>query len=338
MEIASRSLLRSILGLVVFALLFGPAAAEEQVRIGIGYGLAFLPAYICEDLKLVEKYAKELHENVRVSYERFAGAAAVQDAIAKDAIDIGPFGVAPLLAAWDKAKSAKHVRGEILAVSGMTTLPLALLSNQAHVRSFADLRVSDRIAMPTLSSPQMFFLRMQSEKAFGQDDRLNRQVVELTSSQAVSDLIEGKGPITAYFASPPFTELALKDASVHQILGSEQVIAGKASFLVLGARRAYIEAHPKIPRIIDQAMDEAARIIHDDPQRAARIYLSHEPAKALDAGEIASVLKDNASEFGSPVEGIEAFADFMARHGELKTPPQSWKDIVAPALLNSQSS
>ena len=42
-------------------------------------------------------------------------------------------------------------------------------------------------------------------------------------------------------------------------------------------------------------------------------------------------------EFGSPVHGIEAFAAFMGRHGELKAPPQSWKDIVAPALANSPS-
>jgi len=28
----------------------------------------------------------------------------------------------------------------------------------------------------------------------------------------------------------------------------------------------------------------------------------------------------------------------MGRHGELKSPPTSWKEIVAPALLNSPSS
>src|ERR1700722_2256559 len=46
-----------------------PALAEEPVRIGLGFGLAFLPVYICEDLKLVEKYGKESHLDVRVSYQ-----------------------------------------------------------------------------------------------------------------------------------------------------------------------------------------------------------------------------------------------------------------------------
>jgi NitT/TauT family transport system substrate-binding protein len=324
---------------VLFALSFfaAPAFAQEQVRIGIGYGLAFLPAYICEDEKLVQKYAKAQHLNVRASYERFSGAEAVQDAIAAGRIDVGPFGAAPLLVAWDKANSAKETGAQLLAVSGMTTLPLVLLSSQPNVHSIADLRSTDRIAMPTLSAPQMYFLQMQSEKVLGRYDKLSRQVVELSPADALADLFGGKNGVTAFFASPPFTEIALKDPKIHPILTSEQVVGGKASFLILAATRKSIAAQPKIPQIIDAAMDEAARLIQNDPARAARIYLTHEPSKALDARDIEAVLAANKDEFGSPIEGMQALADFMGRHGELKTPPHSWKDIVAPALLNSPS-
>ncbi len=337
MKIALRGLLRSLAAFAVLALLSVPVMAEEQVRIGIGYGLAFLPAYICQDLKLVEKYARQQHLNVRADYERFLDAAAVQNAIASGAIDMGPYGAAPLLIAWDKARNANDARGQIFAVSGMTTLPLALLSNQPNVHSIADLRPADRIAMPTLSSPQMYFLEMQSEKIFGRYDRLRRQVVELSHTELLGALIGGAGVVTTYFSSPPFTQIALKDAKIHQILSSEEVIGGKASFLVIGATRTYIAAHSKIPQVVDEAMDEAARIIHDDPRRAAQIYLAHEPSKALDAADIEAVLKANKDEFGSAVEGIQAFAEFLGKHGELKAPPRSWKDIVAPALLNSPS-
>lgn len=330
--------LAGLLALFFLTMMCPPSWAQEQVRIGIGYGLAFLPVYIAQDLKLVEKHAKARHLNVRASYERFLSAAGVQDAIASGAIDTGPYGVAPLLKARDAAKRANDRRGQVFAIAGMTTLPLALLSNAPKVHSIADLRPSDRIALPTLSSPQSYILQMQAEKTFGRYDRLRGQVMALAPADALAALIEGKGPVTAYFASPPLTELALKDADIHQILSSEQVVGGKASFLVLGARAAYIEAHAKIPQILDEAMDEAARIIHDDPQRAARIYLAHEPSKALDAGDIAAVLEANKDEFGSPVQGIQVFADFMGRHGELKTPPHTWKDVVAPALLNSPSS
>jgi NitT/TauT family transport system substrate-binding protein len=330
--------LRSFIALFALLSVAAPARAEEQVKIGIGFGLAFLPTYICEDLKLVEKYGKEQHLTVKASYERLLSAAAVQDAIALRAIDMGPFGTAPLLTAWEKGKETKDTRRQIFAVSGMTTMPLVLLSDQPRMRSIADLRPSDRIAMPTLTAPQMYVLEMQSEKVLGQFDRLRNQVVALSHADAIAALFSGDGPATAYFASPPFTQITLKDSMIHRILSSEDVIGGKSSFLMIGATKSYIEAHPKIPEIVDKAMDEAARLIHDDPRRAAQIYLEHEPSKALDAADIEGVLKENKDGFGSAVEGTQAFADFMGRHGELKAPPQSWKEIVAPALLNSPSS
>lgn len=327
--------LRFIAVILALSFISGPALAQEPVRIGIGFGLAFLPAYICEDLKLVEKHARELHLDVKASYQRFLGAAPVQDALAASAIDIGPFGAAPLLAAWEHGKDTPK---QILAVSGLTTLPSVLLSNQPSVHSIADIKPSERIAMPTLSAPQMYFLEMQSEKTFGQYDRLRGQVVALSHADSIAALVGGVGPVTAYFSSAPFTEFALKAPAIHQVLSSADVMSGKASFLVMGASKAYVAAHPKITEALDKAIDEAAHLIHDDPRRAAQIFLTHEPSKTFDATAIAAVLKENQDAFGSAVYGMQAFAEFMGRHGALKTPPQSWKDIVAPALLTSPSS
>src|SRR6202047_5181005 len=70
-----RRLLRRLTALLSLLLLISPALAEEPVRIGSGFGLAFLPGYICEDLKLVEKYGKTAHLALQPSYQRFLGAA-----------------------------------------------------------------------------------------------------------------------------------------------------------------------------------------------------------------------------------------------------------------------
>jgi NitT/TauT family transport system substrate-binding protein len=264
------------------------------------------------------------------------GAAQLQDAVVSGAIDVGPFGTAPLLAAWQKAKDTP---AQIFAVSGMTSLPLVLLSNQPNEQSIADIAPGEHIAMPTLTSPQMYLLELQAEKTFGQYDRLNGQVVALSHADAIAGLVEGAGQstaqITAYFSSPPFTQLALRAANVHPLLRSSDVMGGKSSFLIMGATKAYVAAHPKVPEAVAKAMDEAARLIHDDPRRAAEIYLAHEPSKTLDAAGLAAILSDIKDEFGSALHGVQAFADFMGRHGGLKSPPQSWKEIVAPALLNS---
>jgi NitT/TauT family transport system substrate-binding protein len=312
-----------------------PARAAEPVRIGIGFGLAFLPTYICEDQKLVEKYAKDLHVDVKASYQRFLGAGPMQEAMAARTIDVAPFGIAPLLTAWQSGKGTSR---QILVVSGLTTLPLSLLSNRPQLHSLVDLHAGDRIAVPTLTSPQTYVLQMQSEKVFGGYDRLQNQIVALPPGDGVAALISGADDIAAYFASPPFTEIALKDPKIRRVLGSEEVVGGKASFIVLAATKAYIDTHAKIIEAVDKALDEAARLIHDDPNRAARMFLAHEPSKALDAPAVAAVLKDNKDEFGSAVQGIQVFGDFMARHDELKAPPKTWQDVVAPALIHSPSS
>jgi NitT/TauT family transport system substrate-binding protein len=327
-----RNFLAAITALTV-ACMSAPAIAQDQVKIGLGFGMAFLPIYVCQDLKLIEKHAKALHVDLKASYQRMLGAGPVQAALGSGEIDIGPFGTAPLLAAWEKSKDTPQ---QILAVSGLTTLPLTLITNQPNVSSIADFQPSDRIAMPSLTAPQMYVLQMQSEKTFRAYDKLRDQVVAMSPADAMTALIDGAGSATAYFASPPFAQLALRDAKVHRVLGSADVI-GKASFLMLGATRAYIEAHPQVPEAIDKAIDEAARVIHDDPRRAAQIYLTHEPSMTLGGAAAETVLRDIKDEFGSAVYGVQTFADFMSRHGELKTPPASWKDIVAPALQSSPS-
>jgi NitT/TauT family transport system substrate-binding protein len=322
-------LLLAVLALLASALF---ARAEEAVRIGVGYGLAFLPLYICEDLKLVEKHGRAAHLDLRANYQRFLGVRPLREALETGAIDVAPFGIAPLLSAWDRAKNTPR---QILAVSGLTTLPPVLLTNRPDVHALADFRASDRIAIPAASSPQFYLLQMQSEKAFGRSDKLRGQIVVRSHAEALNDLLAGKSTVTAYFSSAPFTEIALADARVHKVLSATDVVGSKVSFLLLGATKSYVNAHPRAAGAVAEAIDEAAHIIHDDPHRAAEIYLAHEPSRTLDAATIDGVLHDLKDEFGSAIHGITTFAEFMGRHGDLKSPPQGWKEIVAPALLNA---
>jgi ABC-type nitrate/sulfonate/bicarbonate transport system substrate-binding protein len=140
--------LRCLLALAALWTALTSALAQEPVRIGLGYGFAFLPLYLCEDLKLVEKQARAAHLDVVAQFQRFANSGELHGALAAGQIDMAPFGTAPLLAGALQAKDARH---QIVAVSGITSLPLTLLTNQANERSIADLKASDRIAVPTNS-------------------------------------------------------------------------------------------------------------------------------------------------------------------------------------------
>ena len=104
-----------------------PALAQQEVKIGIGFGISFLPVYLMDELKLIEKHAKVAGLDVKTSYARFSGTGPMQDAILSGSIDMGPLGIAGLLLAWEKAKGTPQ---QTFAISGVTTLPLVLLTNQ----------------------------------------------------------------------------------------------------------------------------------------------------------------------------------------------------------------
>ena len=327
-------MLRCFIALLALCAALAPARAQEQVRIGMGYGFAFLPLYICEGLKLIDKQAKAAHVDVQAKFPRFAGSGELHAAVASGLVDMAPFGAAPLLAAWQKGKGRT---GQILALSGISSLPLSLLSNRPDARSITDLKSGDRIAVPTLSSPQMYLLEMQAERTFGNFDQLRNQIVALSHAQAIAALAENSGKAIAYFSSPPFTQIALRLTSAHVMLSSTDIMNGKSSFLILGARRSYIETQPRVAEIVGKAIDEAARLIHDDPKRASQIYLTYEPSGTLNGAAMEAVVREVKDEFGRPVYGVQAIADFMYRHGELKESLPSWKELVAPPLLNSPS-
>ena len=137
--------------------------------------------------------------------------------------------------------------------------------------------------------------------------------------------------MTAYFSSTPFTQAALKSPKIHSILTSSDVM-GQSSFLVMGATRRYVGANPKMPDVIARAINEAATIIKTDPKKAAEIYLKYEPSKSLDVSTVQAILKELKDDFGSSVHGVQSYADFMGRLGQLKNPPKSWKEIVTPSL------
>jgi NitT/TauT family transport system substrate-binding protein len=323
--------LRGGLSVLAALALATPALAQTPVKIGIGFGLGFLPLLIADELDLVEKYAKEAGLSVTASYPRYSGSAAMQEAMATGAVDMGVYGVPALLIAWDKGRGTQQ---QVLGIAGVNSSPLVLLTNKPGAKSLADLGSGDKIAVPALGSPQMYILQMAAEKAFGhgQHDRLRPQVVSLAHAEALKSILSETSPVKAYFSAPPFTQIALESGKVSAILSSHDVLGGRASFLVLGAGKGYLDANPKLAEAMVKVLLEAADLIKRDPKKAAEIYLKAEPSRTLTAERIEALLKTMTEDFGVEVYGIEAYAAFMGRIGVLKTVPANFKDVFLPHI------
>jgi NitT/TauT family transport system substrate-binding protein len=311
-------------------------AQANEVKIGIGFGVGFLPTFILRELKLVEKHAKAAGLDVTANYQRFSGSGAMQDAVLSGSVDIGVYGPQAMLIAWEKAKGTPQ---QILGISGVTTQPLVLITNQENVKTLKDFTPKDRISMPALVSPQMYALQLASEKAFGagQHDRLRAQVVALPHPESLAQVTSGATEVTAYFSSAPFTQVALRNPKIKQVLTSTDAFGGKASFLVAGATKRYLDANPKMAEVFAKAIAEASDLIRKDSKQATEIYLKVEPQKALDAAAVEAIVKELKDDFGTSVHGIKTSADFMGRIGQLKAPPAKWQDAFVPSLHNTKS-
>ena len=74
------------------------------------------------------------------------------------------------------------------------------------------------------------------------------QIVILPHPDAVAALVAAGGPTTGYFASAPYTQVALADGRIHKVLTSADILGGKASVPVIGATRGYVTRSRKRPR------------------------------------------------------------------------------------------
>jgi len=320
----------------LFAFGLTTAQAQTPVKIGTGFGVGFLPMFIADDMKLVEKYATAAGLNVKAEYIRFSGSSAMQDAVLSGSVDMGTYGVAAMLIAWDKARGTSS---QVFGIAGVNSTPLILVTNVAEAKTLGDLKPSDKIAMPALISPQMYALQMLAEKQFGAAnyDRFRTQVAALPHPEAVNALMSGGTEVKAYFSTPPFTQIVLDSGKAHAIASSEDAFGGRSTFLALGATKKYLDANPAMAGVMVAALKEASDLIKSDPKKAAEIYLKVEPSKYLDAARVEKMLRERPDDFGQEVTGVKALADFMGRIGGLKRVPASYAEVFLPVIKDTKS-
>src|SRR5215204_1985955 len=79
-------------------------AQANEVKLGIGFGVGFLPTFILRELGLIEKHAKAAGLDVTANDQGFSGSGAMEEAVVSAWVDIGVYGPQAMLIAWEKAK------------------------------------------------------------------------------------------------------------------------------------------------------------------------------------------------------------------------------------------
>jgi len=162
-------------------------------------------------------------------------------------------------------------------VASLGNFPYYLVSNNPAVKTIADFTDKDRIALPAVGvSVQSRVLQMASAKLWGYKEfnRLDKNQVALPHPDAAAAIIKGGTEITGHFGNPPFQEQELAgNPKAKIVLNSYDVLGGPASATVLYATEKFRAESPKTYKAFVDALDEAAKFVAANPEKAADIYL-----------------------------------------------------------------
>jgi NitT/TauT family transport system substrate-binding protein len=308
--------------------LAAPAAAEvEKVLISYQPGLSYMPVILAGKNKLIQKHAAAAGvSNLTVDWVLLASGGATVEALVTNNVDVATSGATNLLAAWDRTQ------GEVKGLAASGGAPMLLVTRNPDVKTLADFSDKDRIAVPTLKvSVQAVMLQIAAARQLGEDNRhkLDPITTRVSHRDAVSAVLSDNDQVNSHFSSPPFVQMELKDPRVHVVLNSHDIVGGPYTNIVVFSRRQFVDENPKIAQAIVAALEEADRLILEDPRKAAELYLATTKEK-LTVDELLEMMKQPGVVFSTTPSATMLMAEQMAKGGILKTGPKDWKEFFFP--------
>lgn len=308
------------------------SAQVPEIRLARQYSMGYLQLNVMERQNLIEKHAKILGiPEVKVSWHTFNGPAAVNEALVSGNIDIASGGVPGLLVLWARTKGTPQ---EVRGIAALSSQPFLLNTRNAAVRTLADFKDSDRIAVPAVKvSVQAIMLQMAAAKVFGSKEfgRLDAQTVSMSPPDMTIALMTGKTEITAAFSVPPFQQQQLEKPDIHSVLNSYEVMDGPHTFTVAWTSAKFRDGNPILYKALVAALKEATEIVNKNKQAAAALWIEDSKSK-LPLDMVTKVVAGPQVRWTLTPESTMKFARFMAETGTLKVAPASWKDYFFPEI------
>src|SRR6476620_9886873 len=313
-------------------------AQAQEIRLAQQFSMGYLQLNVMQHQKLIEKHAATLGiPNAKVSWFKFNGPTAVNEALISGNVDIGSGGVPGLLTLWARTKGTPQ---EVRGIAALSSQPFLLNTRDPNIKTIKDFKDSDRIAVPAVkSSVQALTLQMAAAKAYGEKDfeKLDPLTVSMTPPDATVALLKGGAQITAAFSVPPFQNQQLDDPAVHTVLNSFDVMGGSHTFTAVWAPAKFREGNPVLYKALVAALREATEIVHKDKTAAAALLIEDSKSK-LPIDMVSKIVAVPQVRWTMTPENTMKYANFMAEVGTLKTRADSWKDYFFPEIHDEKGS
>ena len=323
---------KAIIVALIIAVLSGTARAEvSELRIPLGAGgFGFLPLFMMQKYKLIEKYAAESGVTVTVNWTKLGGASIMNDILLSGTAHIISAGPPGFITLWDRTQGNLGVKG----IAAISSLPVRIDARVSELKSLDSISSSQKIGVAGVKvSIASTLMQMYALKKYGKDQvyRFDPFTVNSTHPDAVIALLSGHSSIVAHGSSVPFDYRELKDPNVKTILSSYDVLGGPATFTMMSTTTKFHNENPKIMVAVVKALKRAQEMINEDKQDAATVLLDSMGGKGCGIDELLQILNDPTTIYSIKPEHVLAYADFMHQVGSIKHKPTTIDELFFPS-------
>ena len=334
--------MRKTLGLILGAAALAAApivtASAQEIRIARQFSMGYLQFNVMEHEKLLEKHGAALGlKDVKITWSTFNRPNAMNDALISDSVDIVAGGVPGLLTLWGRTRGTPQ---EVKGIAALSSQPFLLNTRSDMIKSIADLKDSDRIAVPAVKvSVQAVALQMAAAKLHGQANygKYDPLTVSMSPPDATIALLSGSGEINCVFSVPPFQQAQLEKPGIRTILNSFDIMDGPHTFTVAWTSARFRDKNPVLYKALIAALKEATEIVDKDRKKAAGYWIADVKSK-LPLEKVTEVISGPQVHWTMAPLNTMKFATFMHGVGSLKEAPKSWKDVFFPEVHDEKGS
>jgi NitT/TauT family transport system substrate-binding protein len=178
-----------------------------------------------------------------------------------------------------------------------------------------------------VSSIPAIVMQMYAAQKYGllKARHFEKYTVAMAHPEAANALLSGSR-IAAHFTSPPFHQRERKDANIHTIMTTDDVMGGSTTFTMLSTTTEFHDRNPKVVAAVLAALEEATKFITNDKKAAAEMLLPSTTGFET-AEELMKSIADPSVKFTTTPENVMKYAEFMHSIETLKNLPDSWKDL-----------
>src|SRR6195952_406914 len=313
------------------------SVTAAEIRLAEQFSMGYLQFNVMKRDKLIEKYAAQRGlKDFKVSWQRFNGPAAMNEALLSGSTDIVTGGGPGLITLWDKTQGTSF---EVKGICALSSQPFLLNTSNTEIKSIKDFTERDRIAVPSIKvSVQAVVLQMAVAEAFGEANfaKLDPLTVSMSPPDATIAMLSGAGGVSSVFSVPPFQFQQLEQKNIRTVLSSFDVM-GPHTFTVAWTSARFRKDNPELYAAFLDAVKEATSIIAADPKGTAQSWINDSGSKLPLETVTKLVIGPNVEWTMTPAATMK-LAKFMRKGGTTKKEPISWKDMFFPEIGNLNGS